>query len=154
MRVYRLVKKEYANDMSGQGAKLTGGRWNRKGLPVIYTSENASLALLETIAHSQFLHDLYGRILVEMEVSTRSMVRAQPAQFSPDWSKTPWQQETIQYGSDWLEANTHLLLRVPSSIDPIHYNILINPRHHLFPKIKIVNQTVFRPDNRLRLGPE
>ena len=37
--------------MTGAGAKLTGGRWNEKGVSVVYAAENRSLACLETIVH-------------------------------------------------------------------------------------------------------
>lgn len=52
-RIAATTAKYLATDMSGSGAKHTGGRWNPVGIAVTYTSENISLALLETIAHSR-----------------------------------------------------------------------------------------------------
>jgi len=40
-----------AHDLSGKGAEQTGGRWNRKGTPLIYTSVSRALACLETVVH-------------------------------------------------------------------------------------------------------
>ncbi len=40
-----------ADDLSGEGAKRTGGRWNEKGAAVVYASENRALACLETMVH-------------------------------------------------------------------------------------------------------
>ena len=40
-----------AHDLSGSGAKNTGGRWNPAGMAAVYTSENISLAFHETIVH-------------------------------------------------------------------------------------------------------
>ena len=52
MFVYRIVKaKERTNDLSGTGAYKTSGRWNSKGTYMLYTSENSSLAYLETLVH-------------------------------------------------------------------------------------------------------
>ena len=48
---YRISRAIYANDMSGAGAKNVGGRWNFKGLALIYTSATASLCTLECLAH-------------------------------------------------------------------------------------------------------
>ncbi|WP_187367146.1 RES domain-containing protein [Massilia mucilaginosa] len=33
--------------LGGGGAKLTGGRWNSKGMPVVYAATSISLATLE-----------------------------------------------------------------------------------------------------------
>ena len=50
MQLYRLCRQNYA-ELSGYGAKKTGGRWNRKGIAALYTAENASLAVLEVLVH-------------------------------------------------------------------------------------------------------
>ena len=49
--VYRITKDRYANDLSGNGARLYGGRWNSKGVPVVYAGEHRSLCLLEFLVH-------------------------------------------------------------------------------------------------------
>jgi len=49
MTLYRFVNKNYGADISGEGARLKGGRWNSKGIPVVYTSTTISLSLLELI---------------------------------------------------------------------------------------------------------
>lgn len=47
MRVYRIAKTKYIRDLSGTGARIYGGRWNKKGLGILYTSENRALATVE-----------------------------------------------------------------------------------------------------------
>lgn len=52
MLVYRLYKSTYIRDpLSAEGARRAGGRWNPKGIPILYTSATPELALLEIIAH-------------------------------------------------------------------------------------------------------
>jgi RES domain-containing protein len=58
MILYRFAHRKFAKDLSGTGARLKGGRWNPPGIPVIYTSENISLALLEILANAQTIEDL------------------------------------------------------------------------------------------------
>ena len=51
MIVYRITKSPYRKDLSGMGAKLYGGRWNSKGIPLIYCSESRALAYAEVAIH-------------------------------------------------------------------------------------------------------
>jgi RES domain-containing protein len=54
MPLWRIAKHtvEYsATDLSGGGARSTGGRWNSKGTPVVYAATSIALATLETLAH-------------------------------------------------------------------------------------------------------
>ena len=38
-----------ADDLSGAGAKATGGKWNGAGKAAVYTSQTGALACLETV---------------------------------------------------------------------------------------------------------
>lgn len=51
MRVYRIAKTKYIHDLSGAGARIYGGRWNNKGVGLLYTSENRALATVEHLGH-------------------------------------------------------------------------------------------------------
>jgi RES domain-containing protein len=44
---WRIVKEKHATvAFSGEGAAKSGGRWNSRGVPVVYTSSTKSLAAL------------------------------------------------------------------------------------------------------------
>ena len=48
----RICKTRHlATALSGEGARLNGGRWNSPGLPAVYTSSSLSLATLEVLVH-------------------------------------------------------------------------------------------------------
>ena len=42
MKVFRLSKKKYAEELSGKGASKSGNRSNSKGTEIIYTAESRS----------------------------------------------------------------------------------------------------------------
>ena len=50
MRVYRHCRPAYP-PYDGEVARRAGGRWNSKGAPVVYMSENRSLGILEILVH-------------------------------------------------------------------------------------------------------
>ena len=52
MLAYRLASHRFANDLTGTGAAIHGGRWNRKGVPVLYCSESKEIALLEWLVNA------------------------------------------------------------------------------------------------------
>lgn len=49
MLLYRIAEEQFARDLSGAGARLYGGRWNPKGVPMLYTAESVALAALEVL---------------------------------------------------------------------------------------------------------
>ena len=51
MLIYRISKTEFIDDLTGVGAKLFGGRWNSKGIFMLYASANRALAVLELLVH-------------------------------------------------------------------------------------------------------
>lgn len=57
-----------ADDLSGKGAEITGGRWNEKGVAVVYAAENRSLACLETLVHLAAGGLPFNRYLVEISI--------------------------------------------------------------------------------------
>ena len=131
-RIATDTKTYEADDLSGAGAKATGGRWNEPGIPVIYTSENQSLACLETLVHLNAFGLPFNRYLVAITIPATIWSKAQtatPATLPVGWDAEPAARPSIQFGTRWLKSGTQALLRVPSVIVPAEFNILINPLH-------------------------
>ncbi|MES2351197.1 MAG: RES family NAD+ phosphorylase [Pseudomonadota bacterium] len=119
-----------ANDTSGAGAKLTGGRWNSPGVPMLYCSENISLAALETLSHLRPFPLPYNRFLVRVDVpddmwSKRTQLNPLPG----GWGAVPCGLTSKRAGDAWAAFGASALLVVPSVIIPDESNILINPLH-------------------------
>lgn len=121
MRAWRLARKPYA-DLSGEGARLAGGRWNSPGMPAVYLAAEASLALLEVRVHLDLPFDLLPADYVYMEVDLTGLALEEAG--LPD---EPEQCRVL--GDEWLASVRTPLLRIPSVLIPFSRNILLNPRH-------------------------
>lgn len=127
-----------ADDLSGKGAESTGGRWNERGTPVVYTSTNRALAALETVVHLNAGGLPLNRYLVEIIIPDDVWGSAQACDHKTapvGWDAEPASKTLSDYGMTWLRSNASLLLRVPSVIVPEEQNVLINPRHPDLAKI-------------------
>jgi len=150
VKVYRIGKWKYLEDLSGLGAKLYGGRWNREGLPVVYTSEHLSLAVLELLANQirNLIDETYGYIQIEIpDDSSHFNIEANDLQ--ADWRNGIYDPSTIKIGSTWLQDRSSLLLSVPSAVLMQETNILINPQHPHFQSVRITDRAALALDSRV-----
>ena len=121
-----------ADDLSEEGAKRTGGRWNQMGVPVIYTSETRALACLETVFHLNAGGLPLNRYLVEVTIPDDVWANARlESVFSLNvgWDAEPAGRASIRFGTDWIRSGSSALLVVPSVVVAEQSNILINPAH-------------------------
>jgi len=121
-----------ADDLSGAGARSTGGRWNEKGVPVVYTSETRALACLETVVHLAAGGLPLNRYLVAVTIPDDIWAAAQTMDVSGlpvGWDAEPAARASIRFGTDWLRSGRSALLVIPSVIVPEESNVLINPLH-------------------------
>lgn len=153
-RIAGLTAAYPAEDMSGAGAKATGGRWNAKGVPVLYTSESRSLACLETLVHTVSGALPLNRVLVRIDVPDDVWDAAMS--FAPNdprnvgWDVEPAGMVTINAGTAWANGGKSALLAVPSIIVPEEMNVLINPAHADAAKIKATKVRKWTYDPRLK----
>jgi RES domain-containing protein len=131
-RIATDTKSYKADDLSGAGAKTTGGRWNAEGDALVYTSETRALACLETLVHLNAGGLPLNRYLVSVTIpdSVWAVARTEtPGRLPVGWDADPAGRASIQFGSAWIRSGSSALLRVPSVIVPDEYNVLINPLH-------------------------
>lgn len=119
-----------ARDLSGVGARITGGRWNSKGTAVVYCSTSIALATLETV-HNLLAGALpFNRYLVRIDIPDALWVTRQILDLPPGgWDAIPAGLSSRGAGDAWITAAKSAVLLVPSVIVPDEYNVLINPRH-------------------------
>ena len=148
MILYRFAHRKFAHELSGTGARLKGGRWNPAGLPVLYTSESISLALLEVLANAYTLVELQMIQLMEIDIPAHAECREIKLQsLKKDWYRdidyTQWM------GKEILQSRKTLLFQCPSAIVHKEHNYLINPLHVDFIKVRLHNAADFYFDERL-----
>lgn len=150
MRIFRIAKTAYIDDLSGEGARLYGGRWNRVGDPMVYFSENLSLCLLEIIVHIEFAQLPLDYSFVEIEIPDKAIKTVQSVDFiKPKWSTEAAVNQLQMFGSGWLKRRESLAMRVSSAVMNQENNILINPAHQDFGKLKILRKDKLNIDPRL-----
>ncbi|RYE77421.1 MAG: RES domain-containing protein [Oxalobacteraceae bacterium] len=119
-----------ADDLTGAGAKISGGRWNRPGSALLYCASNISLAVLETFIHLGAGGLPLNRYLVELAIPDDVWERAIVLHAPPvGWDAIPTGKVSLDEGDRWLKANRSALLIVPSVIVQEEWNVLVNPMH-------------------------
>lgn len=135
--------------MRGEGASLTGGRWNSKGVRVIYASESLALALLEIMANARrtippgkefFTIDVPDDVRVEVLRSHDLPAR---------WMSAPAPRRIQEIGDEWIRKVRSVALIVPSAIVPHERNALLNPAHPDFRRLIVGTPQRIPVDKRL-----
>jgi RES domain-containing protein len=141
-----------ADDLSGKGAQKTGGRWNRKGTLLLYTSSSIALACLETVVHLGGGVPLpLNRYLIQLTITSDLWSRR--ARFDQKahvgWDAAPPGLVSMDWGTQWARSAKSLLAEVPSVVVPEECNILINPAHPSAARLRVHKVRQWRYDLRL-----
>lgn len=150
MVVWRIVKAAHASSpLSGEGARLVGGRWNSRGVAVVYASSTLALAALEAYVHVDIDLEPLDRVAVALEIPPGLKVERLSARKLPsDWARYPAPESLRAFGDAWAQRAGSAALRVPSAIVPEEDNFLLNPAHPDLAKVRAVRQRPFRFDPR------
>lgn len=150
MDVFRIARSEYVHDLSGVGARIHGGRWNRKGAAIIYTSETRALATVEFLVHVPIGIRPSDLSIAHIRTPDRSIPEeVRVPELPSNWRTFPAPPELAQVGTEWLRSKRSLLLRVPSAVVEEEFNILINPAHPDIRKVPVVEVEKFEINERL-----
>jgi len=150
MDLFRISKKKYIRDLSGEGARRFGGRWNTQGTAILYTSQNESLAALEILAHtpvSEIPNDL--KLLVLSIPDNLDSEIVDRFELPENWRDYPAPHELARFGNRWVESGSTLVLQVPSALVRTDWNFLINPDHPEMDKVNIKEVLHFQFDSRI-----
>jgi RES domain-containing protein len=151
MEVFRLARYARRHDLSGYGAFLYGGRWNLPGMALLYTAEQRAMALLETLVHlpvEDLPDDMYLMTLEVPDDTSREILT--PDDLPADWQRLSMPQPTATIGHAWLQSGSSLSLQVPSVVVPQERNLLLNPAHPEFIRVRLLDAQPFHFDERLK----
>ena len=149
MKVFRLCKCKYARDLSGRGAEMAGGRWNSKGIAVLYTSKSRALSMVEIAVHTPLGNLPEDYCMVTLEIPDRPILKVYPEGLPDDWHAFPSTVSTRERGDHFITKGKYLIMQVPSAVVAGDHNYLINPGHKDFHLIKILAIEPFSLDKRL-----
>src|SRR5262245_25259634 len=150
MHFWRICRRRYAADAAtGEGARLYGGRWNSRGVRVVYASTSLALAALETFVNLEpnlqprDLVSIEGVISEELEIG-----RLDQRTLPRDWHQT--RDESLRrFGDEWIRSGQTIALLVPSAGIRGEWNVLLNPAHLDFQKVKFGEPVPFHFDTRM-----
>jgi len=150
---WRIAAPEFASTakemMSGEGAFLFGGRWNSKGVRVVYLGSSLAQASMELLVHLGRADVL--RRFYKMEVSfDEALVQHIALKDLPkNWTEPALAASVQAVGDVWIADQGSLILQVPSAVVVGEYNYLFNPLHPENDKASFGAITPFDFDSRL-----
>ncbi|MBI5529821.1 MAG: RES family NAD+ phosphorylase [Deltaproteobacteria bacterium] len=149
IRAWRICRRIHSA-FDGEGARLAGGRWNRPGTAVVYTSSTLSLAALELFVNVDSDDAPADLVALFADIPARlpmKVVRLQS--LPPGWNSFPAPDAIAGIGSRWVRGGTTAVLAVPSAVVPSETNYLLNPAHRSFGRIRIGAAEAFSFDLRM-----
>lgn len=148
MRAFRIADKHFSI-FDGTGARLTGGRWNSPGRPLIYAAETFSGALLEALVHANLGRLPRTQAMIEITIPDAIAIESLTGEKLPGWDAED-QIASRAFGDQWLAGKRSAVLLVPGAVTGgRERNVLINPEHADFDQITASKPQDVQWDKRL-----
>lgn len=153
IRFWRICRGRYgAEAATWEGARLYGGRWNSRGVRVVYASTSLALAAVETFVNLEPNLRPADLVSIEGEIpEVFEIGRLDPRTLPRGWHET--RDESLRrFGDSWIRDGKTAALLVPSAAIRGEWNVLLNPAHPEFPAIKFQQAERFEFDVRMFRG--
>jgi RES domain-containing protein len=153
VKIWRICRECYAAEaFSGDGARRFGGRWNSRGVPMVYASTSLALAAIELFVHlepNQASEDLVA-IAAELP-GAEPAIRWKLADLPTNWSTDEFA-PARDLGDTWIRSKQSLAVYAPSVPIPQEWNVLLNPLHPRIGDLSIQTPSAFHFDSRMFAG--
>jgi RES domain-containing protein len=149
MLIWRLCRAVHAaGAFSGEGARRYGGRWNTRGVPMVYCSLSLALAAIELFVHLEPALAPEDLVSISATLPEDEPMRTIRQEELP----SPWWIDllaTRALGDAWIRSNSSLALKVPSVPIRPEWNVLLNPLHPRMAELRIDPPQPFVFDARM-----
>jgi len=150
MIVYRIGRTKFSKDLSGEGARLHGGRWNHISTPCIYTSETRALAVLEYTVNVNIDDIPRSLSITTFEIPDVGIKELSIADLPGNWTEFPAPASTKDFGTNLLKSGASPIIKIPSAVIVQEFNYILNPNHADSKKFKILKVEDFVYDVRIK----
>lgn len=150
MVVYRIGKTKFSKDLSGEGARLNGGRWNHIDTPCVYTSESRALAVIEYSVNVNIDDIPRSLSITTIEIPDNEIQILSVSDLPGNWQQSPAPTSTKDLGTKLFTKTNLPIIKITSAIIPDEYNYLLNPQNSGSLNFKILHVADFIYDVRIK----
>lgn len=149
MQVWRLFPARYRDAaFTGVGGHYAARRWNHLGTLMVYTATSRALAALEYFVNLEPNEAPDDLLMAEAAVPDELIETLDLKLLPRNWRSLN-NQRCRDLGSEWAASGRSVALKVPSVVVDGDWNVLLNPKHPDFSKVKIGPAKAFRYDERM-----
>ena len=149
---WRLAAPQFAQSagelLSGEGARLYGGRWNSPGRPAVYLGDSLALAAMELLVHLRNVNVLGTYRKMPVYIPEELVMHIDPGELPPGW-ETSSRTTPCGIGDRWLAGGRSVALQAPSAVVHGDSNLILNPTHRDMHLLRAGPVSDFRFDPRL-----
>lgn len=150
MRLYRLIQTRHTRtSLSGEGGLVADGRWHSAGRRVVYCATSEALAVLEVRVHVGRFIPRHRYTMQVIDVPDGRIAALPEADLPERWNSVPHTDASQRLGDRWLAETSSVALRVPSVHSRSDANVLLNPSHRDFHRVRLIDSVPYRFDARL-----
>ncbi len=155
MIFYRISRAKFdrpATAFSGEAASKIAHRWNHPSpdIRAVYCSDSLALACLECIVHIRPLPRIFpASVYYTVEIPDNMLEIAHRSALPLGWDHEVAASQSRDYGMAFLRERRKPGLVVPTAIQPVGMNVILNPLHLSFELTWIKGPFWYEYDKRL-----
>ena len=150
MHIWRVCRARFAGEaFSGEGARRFGGRWNSRGVPMVYASSSLALAAIEMFIHLEPNQQPDDLVSIAAALPEGEPARAHGTGPIASGMVGGRFEPLRAIGDKWIREKSSLAIWVPSAALRTEWNVLVNPLHPAIAEIRVEEPQAFHFDARM-----